>query len=73
MDVRRHRWLFRVEDDDGVEHGLDSEGWSVHAEEFYLGTDAEAEVEGTRRADLWEMRPENGMVVRVTREGHGVL
>ena len=73
MMPERHRWLFSVEEDAGEEFYLDGDGRTVHAEEFFVGTDREAEVEGSRRADIWEGDSAHGMVVRITREGHGVL
>jgi hypothetical protein len=69
----KHRWLFLAEDSELGEVYLDTDGKTVHAEEFYVGTDAEADRESQRRADLWESDPTHGMVLKVTREGHGVV
>ena len=69
----RHRWLFMVNDSEDQEFCLDSDGKTLHADEFFIGTDREAEVESQRRADLWENDPKHGMVMRVTREGHGIV
>ena len=73
MDKLLHRWLFCIEDNNGDEFYLDADGKTVHAEEFYVGTDREAEIESQRRADLWEVDPQPGLVLRVTREGHGII
>jgi len=69
----KHRWLFLAEDSEIGEVYLDADGKTIHAEEFYVGTDAEAEEESKRRADLWENDLRHGLVLRVTREGHGVV
>ena len=52
----RYRYLFSVEDENGETEYLDANGTSRDSDEFFIGTGAEADVEGNRRADLWERR-----------------
>jgi hypothetical protein len=73
VSASKHRWLFMAEDSELGEVYLDADGNTVHAEEFFVGTDAEADKESQRRADLWEADPTHGLVLKVTREGHGVI
>ena len=69
----RHRWLFSIEDSEGDTHYVDAEGKGKHADEFYLGTSAEAAREADRRATAWENLPGNGWPMVVTYEAHGIV
>lgn len=73
MSATRRRWLFSIEDSEGESHYVDADGKGTHAEEFYEGTDVEAQREADRRATAWENLPGNGWPLRVTCESHGKI
>lgn len=66
----RRKWRFRAEDFENAVFYLGPNGEERDDEEEWIGTDREAEDEGDRRSDLWEVRT-GGCLDQITRESRG--
>lgn len=60
------RWKFVIVDEDDNVHYVGPNGETGDDETEWIGTDHEAAQEADRRSDLWESRPENGLVLKAT-------
>ena len=76
MDNRplvRRRWRFRVTSFDDTDFYLGPDGGPDLNDAEWIGTDRDAAAEASRRADIWEDRPDGWVVARVVYESQGVV
>jgi len=69
------RWRFRIEDWDDNTFHLGSTGNEVdedNQEEWFIGTQREADIEADRRANLWEDRTD-ALVSHIVSESRGKI
>ena len=72
--LSRRMWRFKVTNFDDEELPVSCDGRKMSKEEadVFIGTDAEALIEGERRCDLWEDKYTT-LAARVTRESLGLV
>ena len=74
MSEPNRKWVYSIEDIEGVEFYVDENGEEVYSDDdarVHIATDAEAFRESGRRADLWE-RKNSTMALKAMRHSRGI-